>query len=149
MVMTRRKLLRIIDQEKIKQAIRKAEQRTSGEICVSVAPTFWGSVEKAAEKAFLRMGMTATKERNAVLFFVVPARRKFVVLGDRGIHEKVGEEFWDRIAAVLSERFRDADFTGGLVAGIAEVGEQLAAHFPCDATRDRDELPNEIDFGER
>ena len=145
MVMTRKRLLTTIDQEKVKEAIRRAENRTSGEIRVSVAPLFWGSIEKAADKAFVRMGMTATKDRNGVLFFVVPARRKFVVLGDRGIHEKVGQEFWDRVAAVLSERFRDGDFTGGLVRGIEEIGEQLAAHFSHQSD-DQDELPDEVEF---
>jgi uncharacterized membrane protein len=146
MVMTRKKLLRVIDREKVKAAIEKAEHQTSGEICVSVAPLFWGSIEKAADKAFLRMGMTHTKERNGVLFFVVPSRRKFVVLGDQGIHDKVGQEFWDRVAAVLSEKFREGDFTGGLVRGIEEVGMQLSVHFPY-TKGDRDELPDDVDFG--
>ena len=146
MVMTRRKLLRVVDHEKVRTAIEKAEGRTSGEICVSVAPLHWGSVEKAADKAFARMGMTRTKERNGVLFFVVPARRKFVVLGDRGIHEKVGQEFWDRVASVVSEKFREGDFTGGLVRGIEEVGEQLSTHFPHQQD-DQDELADDVDFG--
>src|SRR5215831_8396006 len=125
MVITRKKLLEIIDREKIKQAIQAAEHRTSGEICVSVAPFFWGSVEKAADKAFVRMGVARTKNRNGVLFFVVPSRRKFVVLGDSGIHERVGQEFWHRVVAAVSAKFRDGDFTGGIVKGIEEVGEQL------------------------
>src|SRR5687767_15430842 len=124
MVMTRRQLLLSIDQDKIKTAIQKAEDQTSGEICVSVAPLFWGSIDKAANKAFARMGMMDTKDRNGVLFFVVPSRRKFMVLGDRGIHEKVGQEFWDCVAAAVSEKFREGDFTGGLVKGIEEVGRQ-------------------------
>ena len=145
MVMTRKKLLRVIDQDKVKAAIKKAEHQTSGEICVSVVPLFWGSIEKAADRAFTRMGMTRTRERNGVLFFVVPSRRKFVVLGDRGIHEKVGQEFWDRIAAAVSEKFREGDFTGGLVKGIEEVGLQLSTHFPYLAG-DRNELSDDIDF---
>jgi hypothetical protein len=43
--MTRKKLLQVIDGATIKAAIHKAEHRTSGEICVSVAPYFWGSVQ--------------------------------------------------------------------------------------------------------
>jgi uncharacterized membrane protein len=148
MVMTRKQLLRIIDQERIQGAIESAERRTSGEICVSVAPLFWGSIEKAADKAFTRLGMARTKERNGVLFFVVPARRKFVVLGDRGIHERVGQEFWNSVAAAVSEKFRDGDFTAGLVKGIEQVAEQLVAHFPFDRTTDKNELSNEVDFGE-
>ncbi len=146
MVMTRRKLIQMIDQARLTEAIQKAEHRTSGEICVSVARLFWGSIEKAADKAFLRMGMTRTRDRNGVLFFVVPARRKFVVLGDRGIHEKVGQEFWDRVVAVVSDKFREGDFTEGLVRGIEEVGEQLATHFPHEAD-DKNELSDKIDFG--
>jgi uncharacterized membrane protein len=46
----------------------------------------------------------------------------------------------------VSERFREGDFTGGLVKGIEEVGEQLAAHFPYDAASDVDELTNDVDF---
>ena len=146
MVMTRKKLLRVIDQEKVKAAIERAERQTSGEICVSVAPLFWGSIEKAADRAFVRMGMTHTKQRNGVLFFVVPSRRRFAVLGDQGIHEKVGQEFWDSIAGILSERFREGDFTGGLVRGIEEVGKQLSVYFPY-VKGDPDELPDDVDFG--
>jgi uncharacterized membrane protein len=147
MVMTRRQLMRAMDKERIKNAITQAEHRTSGEICVSVAPFFWGSVEKAAQKAFNRLGITKTRLHNGVLFFVVPARRKFVVLGDSGIHEKVGQEFWHRVAAAVSEQFRHGEFTEGLVRGIAQVGAQLAEHFPYDAATDVDELPDDVDFG--
>jgi uncharacterized membrane protein len=147
MVMTRKKLLQIIDRDRIKSAIQETEHRTSGEICVSVAPLFWGSVEKAADKAFARLGMTRTKDRNGVLFFVVPARRKFVVLGDQGIHDRVGQEFWNAVAAAVSEKFRRGDFTGGLVHGIETVGEQLSTHFPYDPDTDKNELPDDVDFG--
>lgn len=134
-----------IDKERIKQAIQRAERRTSGEIRVSVARPFWGDVRKAAENTFERLGMTATKQRNAVLFFIVPSRHKFVVLGDRGIHEKVGQEFWQEIVRSLSERLKQGDITGGLVAGIEAVGEGLARHFPYHAHSDRNELPDDID----
>jgi len=136
-----------IDKDRIKEAIRKAETRTSGEIRVSVSPLFWGDVRKAAEKAFERLGMSATKDRNAVLFFVVPTRRKFVVLGDSGIHEKVGEEFWHHLVRTVSDKFQDGDFTGGLVAGIEEAGEHLAKHFPYHAGSGTNELGDDIDYG--
>ena len=147
MVMTKKKLVKIIDPERIKKAIQAAERRTSGEICVSVVSFFWGSIDKAASKAFVRMGISRTKHRNGVLFFVVPSRRKFVVLGDSGIHECVGQEFWRRVVDVVAERFHQGDFTGGLVRGIEEVGERLASHFPYDAATDEDELPDDVDFG--
>jgi uncharacterized membrane protein len=136
-----------IDSERVEQAIREAERRTSGEIRVSVAPFFWGDVRKAAERAFERLGMTRTRDRNGVLFFVVPSRRKFVVLGDAGIHAKVGQDFWEKVAAAMSTRFHAGAMTEGLVDGIREIGERLADHFPYDAPRDENELPDAVDFG--
>src|SRR5258708_31803916 len=147
MLLAQRRLLRSIDRERVKKAIQDAERLTSGEIRVSVAPFFWGNLRAAAERAFSRLGMTATRDRNGILLFIVPSRRRFVVLGDEGIHAKVGPEFWSDVAKAMSERFRAADFTGGLVHGIDTVGRELATHFPYDAATDVNELPDDIDFG--
>lgn len=143
----RRKLMKTIDGERVLAAIREAERRTSGEIRVSVARLFWGNVRGVAEKAFVRMKISGTRDRNGILFFIVPARRRFAVLGDSGIHAKVGQEFWDALAALLSESFRKGEFTEGLVRAIGAAGERLAEHFPYDRSADVNELPDAIDFG--
>lgn len=145
--MHRRKLKALIDEDAVKRAIEGAEGRSSGEVRVSVSTFFWGNVRRAAEGAFARLGMDRTEQRNGVLFFVVPSRRTFVVLGDEGIHAKVGQEFWDSVAAAMSERFKAGDFTGGLVHGITEAGGRLAEHFPNQGPRDQNELSDEVDFG--
>lgn len=146
-VHSRRKLLKAIDVERVKAAIAAAERSASGEIRVSVAPFFWGSVRRVAERAFVRLGMTATKDRNGILFFIVPARKKFAVLGDEGIHAKVSQDFWEFLASLMSGHFRKGEFTEGLVAAIEEAGRQLAAYFPCDPSTDVNELPDDVDFG--
>ncbi len=145
--MLRARLRRLVDAEAVRQAIADAEARTSGEIRVSVSTFFFGNVRRTAERAFVRLGMTATAQRNSVLIFVVPSRRAFVVLGDEGIHAKVGQEFWDAVAAAMSARFKAGDFTGGLVLGITEAGRQLAEHFPHQGERDRNELADDVDYG--
>jgi uncharacterized membrane protein len=147
MFFAQRRLLRSIDRENVKKAIQEAERLTSGEIRVSVAPFFWGSLRAAAERAFTRLGMTATRDRNGILLFIVPSRRRFVVLGDEGIHAKVGPEFWSDVTQAISERFRTGDFTGGIIHGIETVGRELATHFPYDAASAVNELPDDIDFG--
>jgi uncharacterized membrane protein len=140
MFLARARMLRKIDVERVRQAIAAAEHQTSGRIRVSLAPFFWGDVRRAAERAFTRLG------RRGVLFFVVPARRKFVVLGDEDIHAHVGQEFWHDVTAAVAERFRAGDFTGGLVHGIETVGNELASAFPYDAAAD-DEPPDDVDIG--
>lgn len=145
--MSRRKLIKQLDVDKIREAIVAAEKRTSGEIRVSVAPYFWGRVRPVAERAFRRLGMENTKQRNGILFFIVPARRRFVVLGDEGIHAKMGQDFWDKIAGAMADRFHEGEFSAGLIGGIEAAAEGLAAHFPYDAATDVNELPDDIDFG--
>jgi uncharacterized membrane protein len=146
MLLTRSQLMRAIDRETIERALEAAELGTTGEIRVSVAPFFWGDVRAAAERAFDRLGMAATRDRNGVLLFVVPARRRFVVLGDRGIHERMEEGFWERVTAVIAQRFRAGDYNGGLLRGIEALGRELAVHFPLGSDPDVDELPSAIDF---
>jgi len=144
--MSRESLRKCVDQVRVVEAIREAERVTSGEIRVSVAPFFWGNVENTAGKAFRRLGMEKTTDRNGVLIFLVPSRKSFVILGDAGIHEKVGQDFWHDASACLSSHFRDGAFTEGLVAVIHMVGDRLATHFPPVGTADRNELSDEVDF---
>ncbi len=147
--MSQRKLLAIIDDERIKAAIAAAEKQTSGEMRVSVARFFYGSVRHAAEKAFDRMKMRDTRDRNGILFFVVPSRHRFVVVGDEGIHQKVGQEFWDKLVAAMAGDFKAGKFNEGLIRGIEKCGRLLASHFPYQGARDVNELPDDIDFGNK
>ncbi|MHB8055661.1 MAG: TPM domain-containing protein, partial [Candidatus Aminicenantales bacterium] len=123
-----------IDEDRVRKAIAEAERRTSGEIRVSVSRFFWGPVRPVAERAFSRLKMSQTKDRNGILFFIVPSRRRFVILGDEGIHGHAGQDFWTKTAAALSGRFRKREFTEGLIEGILTAGECLATHFPFDSS---------------
>ena len=140
------RLPRLLDVERVQRAIADAETLTSGQIRVSVAPFFWGNVRRAAERAFVRLGMTLTRHRNGVLFFIVPSRRSFVVLGDAGIHARLGDERWDRIVREMEPFFRQKEFTAGVLFGIENVGRLLAEHFPPDEAGGN-ELPDAVDVG--
>jgi uncharacterized membrane protein len=142
---SRSRLLQKIDEDKVREAIRLAELRTSGEIRVSLSRFFWGPIAPVAHRSFKRMMMKETRDRNGILFFVVPSRRRFYVMGDVGIHAKVGSAFWTDLAAALSVRFRKGEFTEGLVEGISMAGERLGAFFPYAGAADVNELPDDID----
>jgi uncharacterized membrane protein len=131
------------DSDRIVQAISAAERRTSGEIRVHVTKHSPRELEARAERRFHLLGMTRTAERNGVLIYIAPKARRFRVLGDQGIHEKAGAEFWTQVAAAMEEHFRRGEFTEGVVRGVERVGELLAAHFPRK-DGDKDELPNEV-----
>jgi uncharacterized membrane protein len=132
------------DSDRIVAAIAAAEKTTSGEIRVHVTRRKPDDVETRARRRFEQLGMTRTKGRNGVLVYVAPRARKFRVIGDTAIHEKVGDAFWLAVAAEMEARFRKGEFTEGVIAAVAKVGEVLAAHFP-PLPGDVNELPDSID----
>jgi len=141
----RPRLVHGIDLGRVEAAIRAAERRTSGQIRVAVARFyFWGSVRRAADAAFVRLRMSRTRRRNAVLLFVAPRLRRFAVIGDSGIHERVNDEFWSQISDALQTDFRGGDLTAGLLHAIDAVGDRLAEHFPPDPIGDN-ELPDRVE----
>lgn len=133
-----------IDNDRIVKAIADAESRSSGEVRVHVTHRKPEDLEARARRRFELLGMTKTADRNGVLFYIAPGLRQFQILGDAGIHEKCGADFWKDVAAEMEESFRRGEFTEGIVRGVQKVGELLAVHFPR-STQDRNELPNAID----
>jgi uncharacterized membrane protein len=145
--MNQKEFLARLDEQRIVDAIGAAERRTSGEIRVHVQPKTHGEIRTVAERTFERLGMTKTALRNGVLLFIAAEEHAFVILGDRGIDEKVPSGFWDAIAARLTNRFKAGQFTDGIVDAIESAGEQLREYFPR-AADDVDELANEISVDE-
>lgn len=143
--MQQQEFLNQLDRDRIVKAIGEAEQATSGELRVHVQPTVRDAdIRTVAERTFERLGMTRTALRNGVLLFIASADRQFTILGDKGIDEKVPPGFWDAIAAKLTIRFKNGEFTDGIIDALSAAGEQLKAFFPR-ATGDVNELPDEID----
>jgi uncharacterized membrane protein len=133
-----------IDHDRVVLAIAAAERRTSGEIRVVVSRRKIAEPIAEAKQQFERLGMTATALRNGVLILLAPRSRTFAVIGDTAVHQECGEEFWQKIADAMKGKFRNGEFTEGLIHGIERAGALLAAHFPR-AKDDRNELPNEIE----
>jgi uncharacterized membrane protein len=87
--------------------------------------------------------MQKTTSRNAVLIFVAPREQKYAVVGDVGVHEKCGKEFWKKLVNEMQAHFKDQHFNRAIILAISEVERLLAAHFP--RTGDTiNELPDEI-----
>ncbi|HEU4951363.1 MAG TPA: TPM domain-containing protein [Holophagaceae bacterium] len=146
MFLTQSRLRRLLDPERIVAAIRAAEVASTAEIRVSVSGARRGDPRARAEKAFHRLGMANTRQRNGVLIYLMPLARRYAVIGDAGIHAAVGQAFWDDLGAAMARHFAEGDFTGGLEAGIAEAGQALALHFPAGDGPNPDELPDRLDL---
>ena len=131
----------------LKTAIGKAEKRTSGEIRVFMEDRSEDGPLDRAAYLFEKIGMSKTELHNGVLIYVALKDRKFSIIGDAGIHAKVGADFWDSIKEKMTVQFKSGNIYEGLMIGIYESGEALAVHFPY-SEGDRDELSNDIMFGE-
>src|SRR5262245_46272591 len=105
-----------VEHDRIVQAIREAESKTSGEIRVFIQRGRLNADPlMAAQKKFHQMRMHKTREGNAVLVFVAPRAHKFAVVGDKAIHEKCGDEFWQRIVEGMQTHFQREKFSHALV----------------------------------
>ncbi len=131
----------------IVNAIKQAELNTSGEIRVHIEKSYKGDVLDRAAYIFNKLNMQKTKLRNGVIFYLAIKNKKFAILGDAGINEKVPDDFWENIKNTMLEYFKEQKFTEGLVKGITMAGEQLKTHFPYQSD-DVNELPDDISFGD-
>jgi uncharacterized membrane protein len=134
------------EQEDIRQAIMNAELDTSGEIRVHIENNFTGDVLDRAAFVFKQLGMNNTELRNGVLIYLAVKNRRFAIIGDRGIHQVVPENYWVDIKANMLNHFRENRFTDGLIEAIEATGKHLKKHFPHERN-DVNELPDEISFG--
>lgn len=138
-----KEFIKKLDDRKIVAAIAGAESRTSGEIRVYVSHKTRSDALAAAQKRFQKLGMHRTRHHNAVLIFIVPRTRSFAIVGDSGVHEKCGDDFWNQAVEEFGGDLRTLPVTEALVRAIQKVGDLLAEHFPADPG-DRNELPDEI-----
>ena len=132
-------------QKQVVTAIETAELSTSGEVRVHLDDKCKGDVLDRAAYVFEKLEMHKTEQRNGVLFYLAVEDKKFAILGDAGINQKVSDNFWEEIKSDVISNFKKGDFAGGLSSGIVKAGEQLKAHFPYQQD-DVNELDNEISF---
>lgn len=134
------------EEQEIVEAIRIAEQNTSGEIRVHIEKTSNGDVFNRAMEVFHYLKMDNTKEQNGVLIYVAVEDKTFVIYGDKGINDVVPHHFWDSTKDLMQSHFKKGHFKEGISEGVLKAGKQLEAYFPWKHG-DVDELSNEISKG--
>ena len=134
------------EEEEIIQAIRMAERNTSGEIRIHIESHSKTEIYKRTADVFHFLKMDNTKLRNGVLIYVAVNDRSFVIYGDQGINDVVGNDFWENTRNIIQSHFKTGNYKKGLIDGVIKAGEQLERYFPW-SQNDTDELPNEISKG--
>lgn len=129
-----------IEASLIVNAIKEAENNTSAEIRVHyTSKKSKMPLLQEAEKTFLDLKMNLTENRNGVLIFLRLTSNEIAIIGDIGIHQHVGNEFWEAVKEVMIQTIKSSNITQGIISGVELAGKQLANFFPS-----MDENPNEL-----
>jgi len=134
------------EQKQIVEAIKAAENLTSGEIRVHIENHCKEEILDRTTFLFSKMGMHKTELRNGVLIYLAVKDRQFSIVGDAGINSKVADNFWDEITASTIAHFKEGNYSTGLCEAIKQCGEKLVEYFPV-AEDDVNELSDDISFG--
>jgi len=103
------------------------------------------AVRERAEQAFLEHGLYRTKQATGVLVFASLRERRAVVMGDEGIHARMGDEEWQKAVDALVAGIRRGAPAEGFADAIRVAGDRLAEHFPREPEAPSDnELPDEL-----
>jgi uncharacterized membrane protein len=119
--------------DRISRAIAEAEEGTTGRIAVRVIPDKTVDAFERAKSEFGRIRLHRHSPANAALILVAPNARRFAVIGDRALHERVGDAFWDGLVKESEPYFAGGDTVAGIRHTVARIGEAFRAHFPRSA----------------
>jgi putative membrane protein len=98
---------------------------------------------EAALVEFYSSGLYRTRDSNGVLIYLSLLERRVVVLGDKAIHEKMGDEHWNEVRDLVVQGIRQGQARPAICAAVVRCGEALARHFPRKAD-DTNELSDEV-----
>lgn len=136
------------EQDRIVQAIKAAEKRTSGEVRVFIESRcrFVDPIDRAKE-LFAQLEMEKTTEHNGVLVYIALKDRQLAIYADEAIYTRAGNAFWQDEVRKMLRLFNKEDYAEGIATVVLEIGEVLSQHFPYNAATDKNELPDDIVFG--
>jgi putative membrane protein len=100
-------------------------------------------VKEAAFIQFYTSGLHKTREANGVEIYLSLFERRVIVIGDRGIHAKMGPQHWDQVRDLIIQGIKGGNICGGICAAIESCGKALAEHF-TPRSDDVNELPDDI-----
>lgn len=132
----------------ISNKIKETEKITSGEIRVAIKGKIPflkrnKDIKDLATEEFYKLGMADTRDKTGILIYVLLSQRKFYILADYGINEKVSQAKWDTIRNEMAAEFKKGNYLNGILITLDKVGKILEEHFPIKDD-DTNELSNKV-----
>ena len=133
--------------DQIIKSIEDAEKQTSGEIRLHVESRCKSDALKRAVQVFKNLKMHKTALRNGTLIYLATEDHKFAIVGDKGINEKVPDNFWEDVKEEMASQFKERNFVSGISSGVQNIGKKLKEFFPYQED-DINELSDDISVGD-
>lgn len=124
-----------------------------GAILATVFPVFrlffiskaemYEEVERRAVEAFHQFRIRGTQGATGVLIYISLYEHTVRVLGDEKINDKLNQQDWEEVCALVVAGMKSKQPVDKIVEGIELCGELLAEHFPIKED-DQNELPNTL-----
>lgn len=104
------------------------------------------SSERTRERAmrmFIERGIHNTRDQSGLLLMLSELEHQVVILGDAGIHAKVGDTGWEAYVGRIVQGLKSGQAASSIVGVLEELGATLATHFP-PRDDDTNELSNDV-----
>ena len=134
------------DLDDIASAIAYVERRAAAELRVHLEQRVpGGDALRRAQALFHRLGMDRTRRRNGVLLYLALEDHKLAVVGDVGVHTRVGPAYWERVRDLMVGHLRAQHAPReAVIDAVEELGRMLAEHFPRTHGEGGGELSDEV-----
>jgi uncharacterized membrane protein len=126
--------------------IASIELITIGELRIHVEDLCSGDPYLRAVEVFNKLEMYKTISQSGIIIYLASEDKKLSIIGDKGIHDKVGAGFWTQIVADVNEEITQKSVFEGISLAVDLVGKKLIEHFP-EQNKPVNELSNEISYG--
>lgn len=105
-------------------------------------------VSRKSEALFLKEEIFATGDRIGVLLFISKLEHMVIVLGDKGINEKLKAGDWEHVVNTILTGIENNKLVDGIVAAIGECKQLLLDSGFDNVPKARNELSDDLRIGE-
>ncbi len=117
------------ERKRIDAALTHAQMGTTAVIAVRIITDAHVDALEHAKAEFTAKGLHQSAGENGALILVAPKAKRFAVIGDRALHERVGQKFWDDTVAQMAKTFKSGKTADAIVQGIDRLGRAFHEHF--------------------
>ena len=120
--------------KKLSETLKQHEDKTTNQVVVLTIPSLEGdNIEDFSNRVFNEWKLGQKDKDNGVLVVVVPGERKMRIEVGYGLESELPDVLAGRIIRnIMTPRFRQGDYDGGVVSGVDAIIDVLEGRKPAE-----------------